>query len=266
MWPQWPYIKLRIHLKRIYGSVKENPFSKDLIFRPFSRDIFIWYMSILPKLNVWFSVSAVKGAQNKVKTGLSGLSCLFPACRCPEERSACVKCLVSNLPMQLRRGVRIASCARFLARHYSCTRAEARASRLGLGAVSVHSGSNQTQEMGCNQFSWSTWEEVQRLPEGRTLWNPKKSLVLHFPCLQTCGCTTSPREQCILSDLSGQFCLSSPFGQPLPLLLCSLGRKMCFSVALLFQCAALVDKGQGNGYLSSPWLSNTFGLTPSLYT
>lgn len=155
-------------------------------------------------------------------------------------------------------------CPGSLARHRSLIRV--RASAAGPEEVSGHSGHTQIQGAGGNKFPSSVWEEMQGLPERRTLWSPEKSAVLHFPCLQTSGCATSLREQGISAGLSGQLCLSSPFGWPPSQLLSSLGRKMCFSVALLSYCAALVDTRQGTVYLSSPWLSNTFGLTPSLYT
>lgn len=90
-------------------------------------------MSILPKLNGWFSDGAIKGAQNKVKMGLPGLFCLLPACSCPEERPAGVSCPGSDVLVQLGRGARMGKCPWSLARHRSRTGAGARAAGWGWG-------------------------------------------------------------------------------------------------------------------------------------
>lgn len=71
--------------------------------------------------------------------GLQCLSCLLLACSCPENRSASVKCSVSDLAVELGSKVRMGQCPGSLARHCGCTGAGARAAGLRLEAVAGHS-------------------------------------------------------------------------------------------------------------------------------
>lgn len=125
-------------------------------------------------------------------------------------------------------------CPGSLARRRSHSRAGARAA--GPGQVSGHSRHTQIRGAGGNKLPRSAREEVQGLPERRILQSPEKSAVLHFVCLQTSGCATSLREQGISAGLSGQLCLSSPFGQPLSRL-SSLGRQTFSSGVAVLVCS-----------------------------
>lgn len=82
-----------------------------------------------------------------------------------------MSCPVSDVLVQLGRGVRMGKCPWSLARHRSRTGAGTRAAGLGLGlgALSGRSGQTQTQGAGSNTFPRSAWEEVQGLPEKSTL-------------------------------------------------------------------------------------------------